>query len=224
MSVLITDVAQQAQDLFYQEYKSMTDFFDIDDFVRFCGNAVGGIYQAAYEKLYAAIRNDKKDEIVGFDEDMLLDTTLTVKGEKYGDKFVEFGDDVFHFMYSNQDVGVQNIVILTPDNNVDIERTTLTLRLAKKYRPRVNRVFWYSDNSGLYFQCEGNTNVKEIRVYYVPKVSDSMKIPDGLVQDVIAKTVMLVKESAKNLVIKKSVDNNDNKLMETEVNKIALKS
>jgi len=50
-----------------------------------------------------------------------------------------------------------------------------------------------------------------------------MKIPDGLVQDVIAKTVMLVKESAKGLIVKKEISGNDNKIMESEINKAALK-
>jgi len=216
-------IAQQSMDLFFQEYKSMTDFFEIEDFVRNAGDAVTQIYEQTYRQVYAELKKEGKDEIVGFEDGILASADLEVKDEKLGDKFVLFGDDVMHFMYSNQDVGIQDIAILSPKCDAGIERITFSKRLNKKYMPKVNKILFYTDNTGIYFQCLGDFSLNKIRVYYVPKASPTMEVPDGIVADVITKTVMMFKEMAKGVVIKESIDNNKNKIPEGEINKQSLK-
>ena len=89
--------------------------------------------------------------------------------------------------------------------------------------PKVNKILFYTDNTGIYFQCLGDFSLNKIRVYYVPKASPTMEVPDGIVADVITKTVMMFKEMAKGVVIKESIDNNKNKIPEGEINKQSLK-
>jgi hypothetical protein len=202
----------------------MTDFFTIDDALRYAGDAAGEIYESAYREMYKEIRQEGKDEVVGFEEGILLEKELDVKGEKYGDKFVEFGEDVFHFLYSSQDVGIQNVIVLSPSNcEASVERITFSKRLNKNYMPRVNRILFYTDNTGIFLQCLGNSRVDRIKVFYVPKPSKNMECPDGIVQMVITKTVGMLKEMSKGVIIKKDIDNNQNKVMESEINKQALK-
>lgn len=202
----------------------MTDFFEIEDATRYAGDAVSEFYEAMYRENYKEIRQDGKNEIVGFDSNLLMDKDFDVKEVKYGDNFVPFVNEVLTFMYSNQDVGIQDIIVLSPSGcEASIERIPFSKRLNKKYMPRVNRIFFYTDNSGLFFQCLGDSVVEKIKVYYVPKPSPTMLCPEGIVQSVITKTVGMLKELAKGNVIKKSIDSNDNKIMETEINKQSLK-
>ena len=193
----------------------MTDYFEIEDAVRFAGDAVGEVYESAYRENYKELRQDGKDEIVSFDESLLLEKELKVTERKYGDLFVKFGDEVFVFMYSNQNVGIQDIIVLSPSGcEAGIERIAFSKRLNKNYMPRVNKILFYTDNTGIFFQCLGNSKVDTVKVFYIPKPMPNMLCPDGIASMVITKTVTMMKELAKGNVIKKTIDGNDNKIME----------
>ena len=71
-------IAQQAHDRFNQTYESDDDFFDIDDFINFAGNAIGDIYQMAWKEKYVELRQERKDEVVTFDSGILSQQILKV--------------------------------------------------------------------------------------------------------------------------------------------------
>jgi hypothetical protein len=57
----------------------------------------------------------------------------------------------------------------------------------------------------------------------VPAISDDMMVPDALVDLAVVQTVARMKQIAEGVVVKKTLDGNDNKVLQTEINSAALK-
>ncbi|MEO7048923.1 MAG: hypothetical protein ABI091_26710 [Ferruginibacter sp.] len=223
-------VAQLAMDNFYQDYKGDDDFWEIEDFISMCGNTAAETYQTFYQQAYAMLRQEKKQEVVSFDAGWLLaqDVEVTKQGNTL---FADLDKPVMTFPYDQSSIGIQNVFILEPYSDDEAERTSLSQKWQLKYVPKVNKVFFYSDVAGI--NCDvaskislinkGDCNIKKIRVLYVPVLNDGdAVIPDGIINGVITKTVMAMKQIASGNVIDQTQDSNNNKVLQTELDKNTL--
>lgn len=212
-------VGQYAMDAYYTNYRSQSEFFELSDFIFHCGATLSDIIQKEYKTKYAELRANKSDDVVGFPADWLLEQVVEVK-EKDGEMYAELINPVMAFSYDNQVVGVQEVVSMQP-KGVRLERATVAEKWQLEYGPTCERIFWYIKGTTVCLVRKSLCSVKKISVLYIPAISESMLVPDGVIKQVIDQTVATIKELEKGLVVKKSLDGNDNKVMQLEANTIS---
>lgn len=222
MSQPITIVAQGAMDNFYQNYKSGSDFFDIDDFIYYSGATLSDFYRQLYQTKYQENRADKKDEVLSFANGLLLNQDLDVKLDENGNYAAKVINPVFTFTYDNNNTGYQEVFPLKP-NNTKLERSSIVQVWQFDYLPATNRIFWYVEHGVIYFFNKGRCNINKVRLYYVPAISSSMLVPDELTKLVIDTTVKTMRELGDKTVVKKSLDQNINRTLQTEIDLSQLK-
>lgn len=221
MAVSIQIVAQYAQDQFYQNYRGGTDFFELKDFVFHCGTTIGALYQQGYSEKYAELRQEGGEEVVSFSHDWLAEQVLLVQKEKK-ETFVKLGQRAMSFPFDKSDIGYQELFSLDPFGT-DLERSSITEIWQQKYYPATSRIFWWPDRDKIRFFNNGECNINQVRLLYVPEISAEMDIPDALVQPAVMGTVERMKQIEKGVVVKKSLDQNDNKILQTELDLRQLK-
>lgn len=224
MGVPVKIVAQRAEDQFYKQYKTNSDFFGIDDFIARVGGVLGDYYFNLYREQYAELRSLKGEEIVQFDPLTLNEQILSVEKGDDGQRIAKFKQKVMSFALSNQSVGIQYVYgrALKDKEWVELERSPVGWQLS--LMPFVNKVFYQPTKTGLIITSKGNCNVGEVRVQYVPSIDgDDYEVPDVLVEVIIERTVGAMRELSPQ-VIKKTNDQNQNMIMESEINKNALNS
>lgn len=216
-------------DNFYQQYKTDDDFWDIDDFITMTGNTIASMYMQYYQQEYVMLRQERKDEVITFDVGWLAEQEAEVKQNGIG-LYAILDKPVMTFPYDKSSSGLQTIFIIEPQTADELERTSLGSLWQLKYMPKTSRIFFYSDVtpsgcltiSKIGFVNKGTCNIKKIRVLYVPSMEEDAFVPDGLIADAIAKTVIAMRQMGAGNVIDKTADENQNKILQTEVNKKTL--
>jgi len=158
------------------------------------------------------LKADKTEGLVSFGDDLLNSEELTVK-----DGVAEIPFDFASFMYDTQASGIQMVY----SGEELLERISSAQRWQLKHIPFVSRVFWYLDGKKIKLFSKGICNPSKINVFFVPGIGENMIVPDGLVQYVVETTVSLLR--SKEGVVKETNDGNKNKIMESEINKRAIK-
>jgi hypothetical protein len=223
MATPLNIVAQQAMDMYYEQYKNdNTDFFGLVDFVLYCGNVISSIYNQYYIEQYKEIKAERKEEVVTFDIGMLDEMLLDVYDGDNG-LFAKYTNPVFTFPYDKSNTAIQNVLPVSPKDIYEYERSSINNFWQLQYIPITNKMFFIPERTGIKFFTNGLPNVNKVRVLYVPSVSSTMNVPEGVVDTAIQKTVTMMRELGKGNVVKKSLDGNDNKIPQTEINPHSLK-
>lgn len=217
MPKLLKSVASDAMDLYYQQYKSETDFFSKEDFIIYCGNALTDYYQQEYLSQKAMFRSEKKDEIVSFPDSCLSSIKLAVKDQeaKLGFSFAAFPGDAHN-------TGIQHVFITNP-KRVYAERTNMEILWKLPTLPQCERVYWLIKGDIIRFERNGSSNVIEAEIFYVPTATADMLVPDGVIEYITLNTPAKMKQIAQGTIVKKSGDGNPNKVLETEIDKTQLR-
>lgn len=229
MATELKYVAQQAMDNFYQSYVEDTNFFTIDDFISYTGNTVSAFYTQMWKDKYAELRQEKKDEMVTFDTAILGQQIIKVPKESLFKRSfkVKLDEKIMSFPYDQNNCGFQAVFYKKKDDCEDFEnravRTTVLQKNSVSKTPICDRVFFYYDGTELGIINRRMLPVGEILCYYVPAVSREMLVPEGIIQQVISATVMMIKESAKGVIIQRELGNNPNRVLEGELDKSQLK-
>jgi hypothetical protein len=215
-------IAQEGMDLFYQNFKSDAEFWEISDVIALAGNAASAIYTEFYQQEYAMLRSEGKDDVVAFDTGWLDEQILEIK---QGDGFLiaDFINPIMAFPYDRQSVGVQNVFIEDPLSIYELERTSISAIYQLKYVPITNKIWFCKDRDRLILINKGTCEVKKIKVLYVPSMNKDANVPEGIAERVLTETFNLMRQAADKTVVKKSLDQNVNKVLETEIDKKALK-
>lgn len=217
-------VAQYAEDLYYGNYRSTNDFFQLSDFIFHCGNTIQDIYRQEYVNKYAELRAEKKEEVVGFSTDWLseADLKITVK-DGFATCEIDFG--VLSFPYDKQNIGYQNVFLIKSGGWITAKRSNINEIWQYKFLPNTDEVFYYPTKGKLNFFNKGilSLNNTPVKLFYVPTITDNMLVPDGIINQVIVTTVAMMKNIEQGVVVKKSIDENQNKAMATEMNPLAVK-
>lgn len=221
MAQNIQIVAQYAMDQFYQNYRGGTDFFELKDFVFYCGTTIAGAFQEGYSEKYAELRQEGGEEVVSFSHDWLLEQVLEVKKEKR-ETYAQLKQRPMSFPFDKSDIGAQEVFSVDPYGTT-LERSNITEIWQQKYYPATDRIFWWVDRDKIRFFNKGECNINVIRLLYVPEISSNMDVPDALVPLAVMETVARMRQIEKGVVIKKSLDQNDNKILQTEIDGKQLK-
>jgi len=217
-------VAQQCMNEFYQNFRGDNEFWTIEDFIDDAGDVVAGIYQAIYQQQYQENRGIKKDELVTFDTSILSVQILDVTKDENGKYFASIKKPIMSFAYDTKDIGIQQVFLYEPNNGFLVERTTISELWQLQFAPKCNKVFGYVSSSGLTLINKSNClNINKIQVYYVPEMNPNALVPDGFIDQVITKTVQGKRILADKVIVKKGLDENQNKILETEIDKNQLR-
>jgi len=223
MPIPIDIVGSRAMDLYYTNYKSNSEFFDIDDFIAHCGGVLGSVYQQEYQRERAEARSEKRDEVITFDPNILLIQELEVKAED-GEMWADLKCPVMSFPFDQQGIGLQEIMALGPRNGVHFERTTFAAKYQLDYIPTSRIIWFYLMGDKIMLINKTATRLKKIRALTVPSVnSDKLLVPDGIVEYVITTAAMTIKQAAQGTIVKKAADSNTNRTLETEIDLSSLK-
>lgn len=215
-------VAQRTMDQYFQSYKSSSQFFDIDDFVFYTGATIADIYRQEAQAKYTELRSLRQEEVVSFPADWLLEQRLKI-ARKDNETYAELTEAVMSFSWDNQVIGVQDILSVKPADAI-FERTTQDAAWQSRHLPFTNRIFWYVKRNKIIFQNKGGCNINEVSALYIPAINNTMLVPEAIIDMAITQTVIKMKQVAQGTIEKKSVDNQgQNKTIETEMNKLALK-
>lgn len=223
MGVPVEIVGSRAMDAYYGNFAANSDFFKLPDFIARVGYVLADFYFNLYREQYAELKAEKTDGIVTFDPLTLNEQILEVK--KDGDNlFAPYDKPIMSFAYSDQVAGVQYVSVIEPSGVGEAERISPTAKWQLDAVPFMNKIFFIPSKLGIKLIKKGNCNVSKISVLYVPSASTKggYDVPDVLVDDIINKTVAAMRE-LKPTVIKKTNDQNQNMIMESEINKNAVR-
>lgn len=221
MAEALPIIAQRTMDEYYGSYKSSSQFFDLEDFIFYTGATISDIYQQEAKQQYAELRAMKQDSVVSFPTDWLLEQPLKVQ-RKDNETFVKLDRPIMSFSFDNQVLGVQDVIPIRP-SDILLERTTQSATWQNRLIPFTNRTFWYAMKDKVVFLKKGGCNIQEVSVLYIPAIRNEMLVPEGIVKMAIDQTVATIRQLQQGNVVKKSVDNNQNMVMESEINKLSLK-
>lgn len=209
-------------DLFYNSYKSAADYFDLEDFIYNTGATVADLFRQEYMQKYAELRQEKSDSMVEFDPTWLNEKEIDVE-IKDGRYFAKIDFGFMNFPYDAQSTGIQSVISITPNYGKELQRVTLNQVWQLQYIPATNEIFFQPEKTKLNIFKYGAANTNKIKVFYIPSISEDMEVPDGLVELAITNTVGKVKGLLQGNIVKKSIDGNINRVMETEIDKRQLK-
>lgn len=229
MPLALKYVATQAMDNFYQTYKSDENFFTLQDFIQYCGNAISDFYSGMWKEKYGELKADRKDEIVTFDTGVLTyaDIKIPANTKTNASLTIDMPGGVMVFPYDQNNCGLQS-VFFKKDECEDFDnraiRTTIFQKSQIKNIGIVDRLFYYLDSGNKIGLINRRMlPVSDIRVYYVPAITDDMPVPESIAYRIIAATIQLIKESGKGVVVSRENGNNPNKILETEIDKSQFK-
>lgn len=232
MATRLKYIGQSAMDNYYQNYKGNADFFDLPDFIFRAAAFIAEFYQQIYMSKYAELRQEKRHSIdlVSFNSDMLSVEALTVTMDKETREYTATPTArVMTFLYDQSNVGYQNMIPVSP-KNVNLERSTIDELWQLQYVPFVGRIFWIPDQGKITFYKKGDCNITKANLYYIPALmnDDGEVYEDAVIADSVANTAIsnvpgIMKQIAQGTIVKQTNDMNPNKVMESEINKTALK-
>ncbi len=220
MGKLVKYVAQTAQDDFEQNYAAGTSFFTLNDYIVRVGNAAADFYRNGWKQSYDEMRAEGKKEVVAFDPTTLSEQFVKVKKDNETGQWAgALEKQAMSLPFDQQTSGYQNV--FDAKTGEELERSNTNETWQYEYQPLNNRKFFRIDRSEIKVFTKWICNLRELRILYVPSITigdGDEELPDGIVGYCIATTVMYMRANADKKIIKKSLDGNQNEILETEMN------
>jgi hypothetical protein len=223
MGQKIAYIAQLCSDDFYQQYADGTSFFNLNDFILRASNVAADYYRQQWKLMYDEIRQERRDEVVGFEPSVLSEQTIELKKE--GTEWIgDIEKPAMSLPYDKQTSGISNVFDVKTGK--ELERSNVNETWQYQYQPYTNRLFYRIDRNKIKIFTKGAANVQEVRVLYVPSITigdGEAELPDGMVNYVVMTTVSQMLQLSQGKIVKTSIDGNPNKIMESEINKESIK-
>jgi hypothetical protein len=223
MGQKISIIAQLCQDDFEQNYANGTSFFNLSDYVIRAGNVAADFYRNMWMQMYQELRQEKRDEVVGFEPSVLSEQTIELKKE--GIEWVgELEKPAMSLPYDKNTSGISNV--FDAKTGEELERSSVNETWQYQYQPFTNRKFYRIDRNEVKVSAKSIAGVPKVRILYVPSITigdEDAELPDGIINYVVMTTVSQMRAMAEQKVIKKSLDGQENVRFETEFNKDSLK-
>lgn len=223
MGQKIAIIAQLCQDDYEQNYANGTSFFQLSDYIIRAGNVAADFYRNMWMQMYQELRQEKRDEVVGFEPSVLSEQFVKLKKE--GTEWIgDIEKPAMSLPYDKQSSGFSNVFDVK--GGTELERSNVNETWQYKYQPYTNRLFYRIDRNKVKVFTKGAANIQEVRILYVPSVNigdGEAELPDGIVNYVIMTTVSQMLQLSQGKIVKTSLDGNPNKIMESEINKESVK-
>lgn len=212
----ISMVGQMTMDLFYKNYKTSTDFFELEHFI-FCNRAVyGKLIETESDKSRQLMKAETGYFCIDLSQDWLITEEIDVK--KVGKWDVAILTQMpFPFPYDKMTYAVQSIN--SEECSGDFVRISPDDLWTIKHLPKTNKIFFYILRDEVRI-VNSICTPKKIEVNYAPSLTgdpDTTYFPIGKQLDVITMSVQIMKSITDNKIIDKTIDQNPNTIIQNEV-------
>lgn len=219
MGKLVKFVASSAFDDYNQNYADNTTFWTLEDFIVRVGHAASTYYLTGWKKMYDEARAEGIPEVISFDATTLSEQFVKVERDSKTSEWVgEICHPSMSLPFDQQTSGFQNV--FNAETGAELERSNIGATWRYKFLPKTSRQFFRIEKNKLRIWSNGDCNIKEARILYVPSISigdGDAELPDGIVSYCIAATIAYMREASQR-VIKESLDGNKNLLPQLEAN------
>jgi hypothetical protein len=210
-------VAQEVMDLYYQQYKTNSDFFNLTDFDYFVGIGWADMLQMEWDQSYAVIRQEGGNDLVSFDHGWLAEQIVKVKrdGDEWWGQLVR---PVMSFKSDRNTTGIQNVFPVGNRGCGEILRTTVDQVWHQCYLPVTDKRFWLMEwGKKLRFYNIDQCNLQKVRIIYVPSSEDpELDIPDTKAGPIIEYVLNLMFAAKDKRVVSRVNNLNANKVIQFE--------
>lgn len=217
----LSEAAQRAMDLYYQDYAPRDKFLDIDDYKYQIAINYSAMLNALYQKMRA---DNKKEEGWGNVENSaswLIEETLKVGYDEDKERYsARTSQSIFSFDFDGTGNALQGIHGVSKDSP-KFRKISLNERRFLHVIPLTNKVYYYLNNDKEIVFGGKIKKDQEIAVQYIPKVvgsSDDCVLSDNIIADVITRTLTLMFGAKNSNIIQESNDGNKNLVLGQQVN------
>ena len=218
MARLLPYLAQDIMNLYNQDYKSTTDFFDLDDFISYTGMAYADFLSKEYDAERNRMRQEGEENTVVFSHDWQQEQIVKVEYNENDGHFAKLLQKPMSFPFDKWDSGIQNVYPIKSQFKNEILRDNINAGWMDAYLPIGCTHFWSLLGDKLLINANGKQPPKELKVIYIPTVSDNLEIPDSREKMVMDATLQMMNVAAQKIV-KETNDQNLNKNFGAEINR-----
>lgn len=223
MSKKIKYIAQSVQDDVEGNYAAGTSFFTLNDYIIRISHVASDYYRQGWKQMYDEARVEKREEIVSFDPTVLSEQVVKMKKEN-GEWVGEIKFPAMSLPWDQQTSGYQ--IVRDSKTGVELERSNINETWQYQYQPLNNRLFYRIEKQKIKVFTKGECNVQSVIILYVPSIAigdGEAELPDGIIGYCAANTAAYIRANMDKKIIKKSLDGNQDLILETEMNRGALK-
>jgi len=224
----LTNVAQAAMDMFYQDFAPRDNFFDLSDFKFHAAN----YYCQTLNQLYQISRAQNKVQDgfsnINIPAAWLISEVLTTsKDDTECAYFVTPNYGIYAFDFDAFANGLPRAITVNAEKNKVkfnlIKISNNEIDFVKQAPTTSDAFYWVAPENKIVF----TKDVKEVKVWYVPAVSaddETCVLSDNIVADVIKNTVMIMLQAKNGNIIQEMNDGNKNVTLEGQVNPNSIKN
>lgn len=216
----LSDAAQAAMDLYYQNFATDDDFLKLYHFDYVAGGIYATLLQTEYEQSYARGLRDLGVGVADINPEWFIPESLTTEN-KGGIQIARLPRPAFSFRFDKHFSGIQDVEAA---GNREFIRITADERYKLKHAGTTENVYWYLKGRELFFH-NSPAGLKDLVVYLIPALSydggegvDGDIIPDALRTVVIQETWKAFAQARQGTVVDMTNDGNPNKTIGTEIN------
>lgn len=224
MATKIKILAGRIMDLYYEDYASNTQFFDIDDFIFNVGSTYADLLSKEYDTERQRMRIEGEEGYATFSHDWLQTQVCPLKRKGEEGDYYQLIQKPMSFPYDKYDIGIQNVFPVGSKFRDELVRDSIDKSWQDKFLPNTKNVFWSLIQDTIIVRGSVNQSPPpSIRVVYVPEVSLDLEIPNSRNAMITAAVLVLMRKLEENHLVKETNDQNKNKLPITENDKNLIK-
>ncbi len=216
MATPIKILAARVMDLYYADYASNQEFFDINDFIFNVGSTYADLLQKEYDVERQRMRSEGEEGYVTFSHDWLQTQVLTLQRKSEEGEYYQLLQKPMSFPYDKWDIGIQNIFPVGSKYRNELVRDAVDKSWQDKFLPNTNNVYWSLLKDKIIPRHSQKEAPYQIRVVYVPEVSLDLEIPNSRNAMITGTVLTLMRALEQNHLVKETNDGNKNKLPITE--------
>lgn len=214
------DVAQHLMDLYYQQYKSATDFFELIHFKFLASAAYGKILQDEYKLSYDRNRAEEGIGSATLNPEWFIPEDVEIVMSDIGDREAKLKQPFFTFRFDKQFSGIQEVTPMSPNKCGEFIRLGIDEKWKLKMDIVTDVVFWYPVTDKIIFH-NVKCGLKKATIFYIPSLSelkDESPIPLSMTDDIVTRVLQIMFAARQGAVIDMTNDGNPNKVIESEIN------
>lgn len=220
-------VAQQIMDLYYQEYKSTEDFFELMHFQYMASIVYSDLLQKEYEKSYKLNLAETGIGEASLNPAWFITEHLTIirTDDGVADFVGELKCPVFQFTFDKSNCGIKDLMGLNGKCK-DFIRMNSDERYKIALLPPSPEVYWFPLGEKKIYFANVYCGVSKALVLYIPEanyLNDSAIIPSGIEAQLVRAVLDIMFAARNGKVIDVTEDSNPNSALQTEINNLFAK-
>lgn len=217
----LISLAQNIEDLYYQQYKTDDDFFELYHFKYLASITYSALLQQEFEKSYAKNLQEHGEGSADLNPEWFIHEELKIKrAQEIAPYEAQLScRSAFSFRYDKQNSGIKDILPLNGRCG-DFIRMSMDEKWKFDLLPTSSEIYWFPLGPKIYFS-NIHCGASRATIIYIPAIDgmdDNVQIADGMQKTIIEETLNLMFTARNGKVIDTTNDGNANATLETEIN------